>query len=102
METNLPAKTNAQGPILGVLAFIAGVLTAVSVTMIGFTSFTAFDPPGWLRMVSMAPLPGVALVSLIFGWVGLKNGSGRSWAIAGLVITGLALIAFVIMLNVGG
>lgn len=70
--------------------------------MIGFTSFTAFNPPGWLRIATMAPLPFLIILSVGFGVAGLKRNSGRVWAIAGLVLTTLSVVAFIIMINLGG
>ncbi len=70
--------------------------------MIGFTSFTAFNPPGWLRITTMAPFPLAIISSVGFGLAGLMRGSGRVWAILGLVIAGLSVVAFSVMISVGG
>jgi hypothetical protein len=86
----------------GVLSFLLAIATAGSVAMIGFTSFTAFNPPGWLRIATMAPLPVLIILSVGLGLVGYKSGSSRGWAIVGLVLAGLSVIAFIVMLNVGG
>ena len=64
--------------------------------------FTAFDPPGWLRITTMAPLPVVIIASVGFGLAGLKRASGRVWAIVGLVLACLSVVAFSVMISVGG
>ena len=100
MSTN--RLSSERGSLLGVLSLVSAVLAAGSVTMIGFTSFTAFDPPGWLRITTMAPLPFLILASVGFGLAGLRSASGRVWAIPGLVVAALSVAVFIVMLNVGG
>jgi hypothetical protein len=102
MVTNEQSIPKQHGALQGLLSFLFAIATAGSVTMIGFTSFTTFDPPGWLRIATMAPLPFLIVLAVGFGVMGMKMNSGRVWAIAGLVLTTLALIAFMIMINVGG
>jgi hypothetical protein len=53
-------------------------------------------------MATMAPLPFLIILSVGFGVAGIKRDSGRVWAIAGLVITALSVIAFIIMIDIGG
>ena len=102
METNQRITSTRNGSLYGVLSSLFAILAVGSVAMIGFTSFTAFNPPGWLRIATMAPLPFLIILSVGFGLAGLKWGSGRVWAIAGFLLTALSLIAFMIMLNVAG
>ena len=102
METNAQSNSNQRGSLLGVLSFLSAVLAAGSVAMIGFTSFTAFNPPGWLRITTMAPLPLLIIVSVGFGLAGLRRDSGRVWEIVGLVLAGLSVVAFSVMISVGG
>ena len=102
MRTNELTASKKNGPLQGVLSFLLAIAAAGSVAMIGFTSFTAFDPPGWLRIATMAPLPVLIISTVGFGLAGLKNGSGRGWAMIGLVLTSLAVIAFIVMVSVGG
>lgn len=47
-------------------------------------------------------LPFAVIGSVAFGVSGLTRRSGRVWAICGLIISGLAVAAFVVMLNVAG
>ena len=70
--------------------------------MIGLTSFTPFNPPGWLRIATMAPLPLAIILSVGFGIGGIKRNSSRAWAIAGVILTALSVIVFIIMINDGG
>jgi hypothetical protein len=97
---NTPTS-NQRDLLLGRLAFLTGALALLAVAMIAFTSFTAFDPPNWLRILIMLPLPLEVILSLGFGWVSLKT-SGRGWAIAGLALAALAILAFIVILVVGG
>ncbi len=94
------AKENSR--LWGILSFLFALATAASVAMIGVTSFTAFNPPGWLRVTTMAPLPAVLVLAAGFGIVALRRSAGRVWAIAGLSLAALSLAAFIIMINVGG
>jgi hypothetical protein len=102
MGTNERITSKKNGSLQGVLSLLLALLAAGSVAMIGFTSFTAFNPPGWLRIATMAPLPFAIILSVGFGLAGLKWGSGRVWAIGGFVLTGLSLSAFIVMLIVAG
>ena len=102
MATSGPSTSNEHGSLLGVLAFLSAVAAAGSVTMIGFTSFIAFNPPGWLRIATMAPLPLAIISSVGFGLAGLMRDSGRVWAIVGLVLAGLSIVAFSVMISIGG
>lgn len=102
METNGTLTSNRRGSLYGILSFLSAVLTMASVTMIGFTSFTAFNPPDWLRITTMAPLPFLIIASVGFGIAGLKQNSGRAWAIGGLAIAFLSVAAFIVMISVGG
>ncbi len=94
-----PEKNGAR---FGMLSFLFAIATAASVAMIGFTSFTAFNPPDWLRIVTMAPLPLLIILSVGFGVAGMKAGPGRAWAFTGFVLTGLSIVAFCVMIGVGG
>lgn len=102
MITNEQSISNQRGSFQGVFSFLLALATAGSVAMIGFTSFTSYNPPDWLRIATMAPLPFLMILSFGFGLVGLKRNSGRVWAIAGLVLTALSVVAFIIMITVGG
>lgn len=99
---NSVKPTNNSRSLFGILAFLLAVVTAGSVAMIGFTSFTAFDPRGWLRIITMAPFPMTLIASVGFGLAGFKKNSGRLWAIAGLVLAALTVVAFIVMISFGG
>lgn len=102
MGSNELTASKKNGSLQGVLSFLLAIAAAGSVAMIGFTSFTAFNPPGWLRIATMTPLPVLIISSVGFGLAGLKSGSGRVWAIVGLFLTGLSVVAFIVMISVGG
>ncbi len=102
METNTTSKSNEHRSFLGLLAFWTAVAAAGSITMIGITSFTAFNPPDWLRISTMVPLPFLVIASIGFGLAGSKISSSHNWSIAGLIISGLSVIAFIVMIIIGG
>lgn len=102
MSTDQQLTANQHQPLQGILSVLFGIAAAGSTAMIGFTSFTSFNPPDWLRIATMAPLPFLIILSVGFGILAIKRNSGRAWAITGLVLTALSLIAFLIMINVGG
>lgn len=98
METT----SNTRASLQGVLCFLFAVVTLVSVAMIGLTSFTNFNPPDWVRIASMAPLPFALIASVGFGLAGYKKESNRAWAKAGLVLVVVSVVAFGVMIAVGG
>jgi hypothetical protein len=102
MATNDLGTSEKNGPLFGLLSCLLAIAAAGSVAMIGFTSFTAFNPPDWLRIATMAPLPLLLILSVGLGIVSLKRGASRFGAIAGLVLAGLSLIAFITMVSFGG
>jgi hypothetical protein len=102
MDTNTASRLNGRASLLGVLSFVFGVITALSVGMIGVTSFTSFNPPDWLRIATMAPLPLALIAGVGFGVSGLLRRSGRGWAVAGLALVVLAVIAFAMMISAAG
>ena len=102
MLANQQSRSKQHDSLQGMLSFLFAIATAGSVTMIGFTSSTPFNPPDWLRIATMAPLPFLIILSIGFGVRGIRRNSGLTWAIAGLVLTALSVIAFIIMINVGG
>ena len=102
MVTNEQSMSSKRGSLQGAISFLSAIAAAGSVAMIGFTSFTAFDPPGRLRIATMVPLPFAIILSIGFGLAGIKRNSGRVWAIAGLALIVLSIVAFIIMINVGG
>lgn len=102
MVTNEQSISKQHGPFQGVLSFLFAIAAVGSVAMIGCTSFTLFNPPDWIRIVTMAPLPFLIILSVGFGLVGFKRNSGRVWAITGLILIALSVVTFIIMLNVGG
>ena len=90
-------------PILGVLSFAASMLALFSVIMITLTSLMpGFNPPGWIRIGTMAPLPLALIASVALGAAALFRQSGRAWAIAGLAASALVTAGFVVLLNLAG
>lgn len=96
-----PIPNERKSP-LAILSFILAAAGAGSAAMIGLTSFTTFNPPDWLRILTMAPLPFLMLLTVVFGVMSLKAGTGRGWAIAGLVIVAMSAAGFAVMIGFGG
>lgn len=100
------ASSSAAGrPPIGLWGLVFGLVAALSVVMIGQASFgwlAAYDPPGWLRIVTFWLFPVSVIVSTILGALALKRDSGRAPAIAGLVLTALAAVVFFAMVLLAG
>jgi len=91
-----------RGPLFGIVSLAAGLVAAFGVTMVGLTSFIAdFNPPGWVRIATMVPIPFALIVSVGFGVAGFR-GRGRWLATAGLVISAASTAAFIAMVSNGG
>lgn len=90
-------KDESTSVKLGAGAVIAGLLSAFGSFMIYATS-TFMDPPGWVRIPTMALFPLGALASLGLGALALP-GKGRSMAIVGWVacFAGLAIFVYAIV-----
>lgn len=87
----------------GVLSLAAGVLAVVGVGMIGLTSFVpSFDPPGWVRIPVIMLFPVGMLASFGLAIAALLARTGRAWAISGILVSVLALGAFVAMIATMG
>ena len=90
-------------PILGILSFVSAILALFSDLMITLTSLLQnFNPPDWIRVGTMAPLPLALVASVALGVTALKKQSGRVWAIGGLTLSALVIIGFVILLITAG
>lgn len=90
-----------RGARLGLWCFACGLVAAAGAAMVGQASFgwaPAFDPPGWLRVVTGWMLPVGVVAAAVSGAAALKRDSGRPWAIAGLALAALAAVAFFAML----
>lgn len=79
--------------MLGAATLIAGVLSAFGSFMI-YGSTVWFDPPGWLRIPTMALFPLGLLASLPLGLMAFR-GRGKATAIAGWVASAVGLALFV-------
>ncbi|HCC79416.1 MAG: hypothetical protein A2X25_06820 [Chloroflexi bacterium GWB2_49_20] len=97
------AAHRSRRPILGVLSFVSGMLALFSVIMITLTSLMPdFNPPGWIRIGTIAPLPLALIASIAFGAAALVRQSGKAWAIGGLTASALVIVGFAVLLNVAG
>lgn len=97
-----PSAAVKRGPgALGITALTLALVAAASVTMIGLTSFTSFNPPNWLRIATMVPLPFALLISVFSAVAGLRNGSRRGLMLATIALDVAVIAAFVVMISQG-
>lgn len=88
------------GKSAGNICIVMGIVAIASVVFIGVTSFTAFNPPNWARIVGGLLIPVSLIASVISGASGWR-GPERVKATAGLLFSAVAVIVFVIMLSFG-
>ena len=87
----------------GVLSFVSAMVALFSFIMITLTSLMPdFNPPGWIRIVTMVPLPLALTASVALGVAALVKQTGRIWAICGLIVSAIVIVGFVVLLNVAG
>lgn len=87
-------------PTLGILSLATGVIALGSVTMIVLTSNSAdFNPPDWVRIATMAPLPFAIIASLALGAASFARRAGRVWAAVGVSVTAIAVAWFVVVIS---
>jgi len=87
---------------LATLALVAALIAGGGMAMVGLASFAdGFDPPNWVRIASMVPIPFAIVAAVGCGVFGLDTPARRR-AILGLVLTGLSIVAFVVMIVMGG
>ena len=89
-----------RGPTPGLWSLVGGIVAAAGVVMIGQATFgwaPAFDPPGWLRVVTGWMLPVGVIAATILGALSLKQDSGRTLGVVGLVLAVLSAVAFFAM-----
>lgn len=90
-----------QSALAGSLCVTAGAVALAMSAFVGMTSFTAFDPPGWVRIAGVLLLLVSLVASVGLGVPGLR-GEGRTRSIVGLILGGAALATCVVMIVVGG
>ena len=89
-----------QGVLIGTFCTITGLIAIGMVAFIGVSSFTAFNPPEWARVGSLALLAISLAASVLLGMLGWRN-AGRTLAVAGLSLSAMAVAAFAVMILVG-
>jgi hypothetical protein len=82
----------------GVTAAILGLVGLAAFAWTWILSATPIDPPEWLRIVGVWLMPIGIFGALIAGIAGLR-GPGRPWAIVGLVLAGVTIVAFVLLIS---
>jgi hypothetical protein len=101
MPIDDPDRSHPQSALFGTLCAAAGVVAVALSVFVGVTSFTAYDPPGWVRIAGLLLLLGSLVAAAVLGVFGLR-GEGRGRAVVGLVLGVVALSACVVMIMVGG
>ncbi len=95
--------SQVKRPILGILSFIFGLLAIFSfIMMTVVTLLPNFNPPGWIRIATIGPLPLVLVASIVLGAIALLRRSGKIWAVAGLVASALVIVAFAVLIKMMG
>lgn len=92
------AGSPQRGPLLGVLSLILGLLACTGVAVIWLLSTTDLDLPGWLRILSGWSFPVGVLGAIGCGVAARMRRSGAGLSIAGFILAGVSVIAFVVML----
>jgi hypothetical protein len=102
-DSGLPvsAPPGREGAALGVLGATSGFVSIVAVAVIGVTSFTAFDPPEWVRLGTLALFAISWLASVIMDVLGFRA-SNRTAAIAGFAFCLVSAAALGVMLTITG
>lgn len=101
VETTATAG-RGRDSVCGVLSLVAALIALAGVTMVGLASFIdGFNPPDWVRVAAMAPIPFAVVAAVPLGLFGLR-GDRRGAAFFGLLLTGLSVAAFVVMVVKGG
>ena len=87
-----------MGKALGIMALVFGLVT------LGLSPLLYFDWPVFLRFVFGLPAIGLGVGGLVCGGIGIAKDDGPGLAIAGLVISSVAMINFIagITLNIMG
>lgn len=101
MPTTRMEPAHGDRRTLAVWSFVAGLIADFGVVMIALSTYTAagsaLEPPNWLRAITLPLFPLGAIASVILGIPALRR-DGRRLAIAGLVLTALAIVGFVVMI----
>src|SRR5687767_11681960 len=82
----------------GVASTVLAVLSLVGVAWVWLLTATSFDPADGLRIAGAWLVPVGLVGAVVTGPFGL-HGPSRRWAITGLVLAGLSVLAFVALYN---
>ncbi|MEV1131606.1 hypothetical protein [Agromyces sp. NPDC049794] len=96
-----PRPDVRQSKTPGVLSVVFGLVALAAFGWLWALSATPLDPPNWVRILGIAFLPIGIIGGVITGISGLR-GAGRGWAIAGLVVVGLTIVAFIVLITALG
>lgn len=91
-----------RGGRFAMLSLVFALVAAASTAMIGATSFIRdFNPPDWVRAVTMAPFPFAVAAAIAFAVAARRRPDNRAPAMWGLAIALASLAAFIVMVAVG-
>lgn len=91
--------TRAPAPRwVGVSSAVLGLIGLAGFAWTWILSVGPIDPPEWLRIAGVWLMPIGIFGALIAGIAGFR-GPGRPWAIVGLVIAAIAIVAFVLLIS---
>lgn len=91
-------ESHQRSSLLGALSLVMGLLACAGVTAIWLVSTTAFDMPGWLRILSGWIIPVGLLGAVGLGVAARVRRSGVGLSTAGFILAGLAVIEFGVMI----
>jgi hypothetical protein len=89
-EPLIERTANKSSP--GVVSTIFGGLALAAVVW-GWLLTFVIDPPNWIRIVGVSLLPIGIVVGLGAGLAGLRRPAARPWALAGLTLVVVAVVA---------
>ncbi|MFB8146993.1 hypothetical protein ACFC1W_09630 [Microbacterium sp. NPDC056003] len=91
-----PAATYRGG--WGVAATALGVIGLLGFAWLWVITATPLDPPEWARIAGVWLIPLGVIGAAILGFLSLR-GSGRTWAIVGLVLAALTVAGAVMLIT---
>ena len=83
----------------GVASTVLAGLSLVGVVWVWLLTATSFDPAEGLRITGAWLVPVGLVGAVVTGTFGL-HGPGRRWALTGLALAAVTVVAFVVLYNV--
>jgi hypothetical protein len=83
---------------LGIAAAVSGLIGLAGFAWLWLVTATPIDPPGWARIIGIWLMP-IGIVGALAAGISSVRGSGRPWAIAGLVLAGVTVVAAALLIT---